>query len=334
MNLDYIRGLIGDAKLKEALTTILELLDSSDKKTRKLRDSVIIIQSKYQELKRQETLGLTDLEDVQREKAQISDALLSLITDIETASVPAPENEPGNRRKSWWWALLVIPAGVLVAFLFFADGEKGAPVAEFSMENNGCQAPCTVQFNNLSQNADSFQWTFGDGGSSTEKNPVYKFQREGTYSVALIASKGKKSKTVTNTVTVVPRPMITPPIRVTVVPTQNTFSRPALQSPEEGAVLDNGCTNREDRIIWSFDWADFPNAVRYQVWVQGQNALNPVVDKVVNTSNYDHRSGGYITDGNRRGWKWRVRAQMAGGNWTDWSAERHFDVEPLNTDCR
>ncbi len=47
----------------------------------------------------------------------------------------------------------------------------------------------TVSFLNLSENADSYTWDFGDGTSSTEINPIKSFAT-GTYTVALTAENG------------------------------------------------------------------------------------------------------------------------------------------------
>lgn len=44
-----------------------------------------------------------------------------------------------------------------------------------------------VNFINLSQNASSYLWDFGDGGGSTEENPNHVYESEGTYTVTLIA---------------------------------------------------------------------------------------------------------------------------------------------------
>lgn len=41
---------------------------------------------------------------------------------------------------------------------------------------------------NLSQNADVFEWIFGDGGTSNVENPLHYYQDEGTYTVTLIAN--------------------------------------------------------------------------------------------------------------------------------------------------
>lgn len=48
-----------------------------------------------------------------------------------------------------------------------------------------CELPCTVNFSNESQNADSFQWHFGDGASSRERTPSHTYTRAGTYKVLL-----------------------------------------------------------------------------------------------------------------------------------------------------
>lgn len=47
--------------------------------------------------------------------------------------------------------------------------------------------PYTVKFTNLSQNADSFLWDFGDGITSTETNPQHVYDKDGVYSVKLTA---------------------------------------------------------------------------------------------------------------------------------------------------
>jgi PKD repeat protein len=51
----------------------------------------------------------------------------------------------------------------------------------------GCE-PLTVHFNNVSQGASSFEWNFGDGSISKDRNPVHVFTKPGNYSVTLKAS--------------------------------------------------------------------------------------------------------------------------------------------------
>lgn len=50
-----------------------------------------------------------------------------------------------------------------------------------------CKAPFTVNFQNNSQYATSWLWIFGDGTTSTQKNPQHTYTTAGTYSVTLKA---------------------------------------------------------------------------------------------------------------------------------------------------
>ena len=50
---------------------------------------------------------------------------------------------------------------------------------------DGCK-PLLVHFTNLSTNANSFYWTFGDGGTSTLINPTHYYNNTGNYTVTLI----------------------------------------------------------------------------------------------------------------------------------------------------
>ena len=60
------------------------------------------------------------------------------------------------------------------------------PTASFLGQGEGC-APLTVSFTNTSLQALSYQWSFGDGGTSTADNPTYVYNVAGTYSVTLTA---------------------------------------------------------------------------------------------------------------------------------------------------
>lgn len=44
-----------------------------------------------------------------------------------------------------------------------------------------------IQFHNTSQNADSYQWNFGNGQTSTDISPVYHYSYPGSYTVTLAA---------------------------------------------------------------------------------------------------------------------------------------------------
>ena len=59
------------------------------------------------------------------------------------------------------------------------------PVAEFVPPTAGC-APYTVDFHNTGRGT-SFHWDFGDGTTSTERNPTHTYSQGGIYTVTLIA---------------------------------------------------------------------------------------------------------------------------------------------------
>jgi gliding motility-associated-like protein len=61
------------------------------------------------------------------------------------------------------------------------------PTAGFLGQGIGC-APLTVSFTNTSWQAFTYQWHFGDGGTSTADNPTYVYNQPGTYSVTLVAT--------------------------------------------------------------------------------------------------------------------------------------------------
>ncbi|MBI2258922.1 MAG: PKD domain-containing protein [Flavobacteriia bacterium] len=60
--------------------------------------------------------------------------------------------------------------------------------ADFTADNTfTCYIPADIQFNNLSLNAGSFIWDFGDGSISTDENPSHTYLNPGEYDVKLIS---------------------------------------------------------------------------------------------------------------------------------------------------
>ncbi|MFZ1689201.1 MAG: PKD domain-containing protein, partial [Flavobacteriales bacterium] len=60
------------------------------------------------------------------------------------------------------------------------------PTASFTGGGEGC-APLTVTFTNTSLQGVSYQWNFGDGGTSAAEHPVYTYNLPGTYTVSMTA---------------------------------------------------------------------------------------------------------------------------------------------------
>jgi len=76
------------------------------------------------------------------------------------------------------------------------------PVANFSSNVTYGYPPLSIQFTDLSQNATGWNWDFGDGSNSTQRNPVHEYLYPGIYSVNLTATNenGTDSKLTTITV--------------------------------------------------------------------------------------------------------------------------------------
>ncbi|KAA9325017.1 M4 family metallopeptidase [Adhaeribacter soli] len=82
------------------------------------------------------------------------------------------------------------PEAKAVSEAWYAVG-VGTPYnlkAAFTAENDYyCSVPASVTFSNLSFNANTYIWDFGDGQTSTQANPTHVYNSPGIYPVKLIA---------------------------------------------------------------------------------------------------------------------------------------------------
>lgn len=74
----------------------------------------------------------------------------------------------------------------LVLPLILFSCEK-TPVASFSADTNEPEVGQTVFFNNNSHNGEKFEWDFGDGYMSNDRNPSHTFTATGSFEVRLTA---------------------------------------------------------------------------------------------------------------------------------------------------
>jgi PKD repeat protein len=86
--------------------------------------------------------------------------------------------------------------GQIEDYAVIIDTLPTPPLADFSSD---IRFTCndSIHFYDLSSNnPTSWNWSFGDGGTSTQQNPVYKYNNPGTYNVALTAANagGSSSK--------------------------------------------------------------------------------------------------------------------------------------------
>jgi PKD domain len=78
------------------------------------------------------------------------------------------------------------------------EAPTAAPSVEFSFSVNGLR----VMLSNKTKGADAFAWSFGDGQTSTRRNPNHTYGAAGSYNVTLTATADGTSASVMHTVTV------------------------------------------------------------------------------------------------------------------------------------
>ncbi|RLG30032.1 hypothetical protein DRO03_05650 [Methanosarcinales archaeon] len=87
---------------------------------------------------------------------------------------------------------------------YITVSSSSAPVANFGASITSGYDPLIVLFEDFSLNSpDSWEWDFGDGGTSTRQNPKHTYLTPGTYNVSLTVANadGSDTKTVANYIT-------------------------------------------------------------------------------------------------------------------------------------
>ena len=112
-----------------------------------------------------------------------------------------------------------------IASLFFNNGERAVTTVDGSVTIVGPRvkadftghplqgpAPLEVRFENLSsEDAATFAWEFGDGGTATTPNPRYVYETAGSYSVRLTVTSTNGTDTETKTDYITATPDLQPP---------------------------------------------------------------------------------------------------------------------------
>jgi PKD repeat protein len=100
---------------------------------------------------------------------------------------------------------------LLFALVAFAQcnlekiNDQTGPNAQFTLDKTTCDAPCTITITNMTTEATSFSWNFGDNTTSTEENPpAHLYANAGNYTIRLIATgEGNRKDTATMQVSIV-----------------------------------------------------------------------------------------------------------------------------------
>jgi hypothetical protein len=122
MAFDDIREEFASGKVDKGLQNLLQQLASSDQKVRSLRDDLLILNSRFEDLKRRDNIGSISPEEFGREKAKILDAALKIINQLEHPEEQPPlafGSSPATSSSKWKWYLL---AGVSIAAVLIVIG--------------------------------------------------------------------------------------------------------------------------------------------------------------------------------------------------------------------
>jgi len=100
--------------------------------------------------------------------------------------------------------ILAIAAIIAVLSISMISGcskpDDNNPTACFTADDS-VFVDVPIQFTNCSQEAISYNWNFGDGGTSTDASPSHTYAANGNYIVTLTVTNAEGSNTTTRTVT-------------------------------------------------------------------------------------------------------------------------------------
>ncbi len=110
------------------------------------------------------------------------------------SGLTSPSFDPGilTCGTTYYWKVVTIDQhGAQTESPVWSFTTATCPVAQFSASPLIGVAPLWVTFTNSSTGASSYWWDFGDGGTSTEQNPVHAYSMVGTHTVSLTANRSR-----------------------------------------------------------------------------------------------------------------------------------------------
>jgi PKD domain len=117
------------------------------------------------------------------------------------------------------------------------EPELQAPTAAFTADEQSGEAPLTVVFTNTSTGTIvGYAWSFGDGESSSDKEPTHIFTNPGNYAVSLTVFNEKGSTTVVYRIDVSAPDEVTPPALAETVGDLIPSIRASLRRPSDAKL--------------------------------------------------------------------------------------------------
>lgn len=93
---------------------------------------------------------------------------------------------------------------IVYLFILFISSSCSPSLVKFTSQENKIKLPAKAVFTNQSPDADRFEWDFGDGSTSTEKNAKHFYNKSGIYQVTLKSYKGNKMNSFHQKIEVLP----------------------------------------------------------------------------------------------------------------------------------
>jgi PKD repeat protein len=203
---------------------------------------------------------------------------------------------------------LMLVAALLIVVSCQEEGEPNTPVAS-TIDFSSTTANDKVTFENLSTNAATYAWDFGDGGTSTAPSPEHVYESSGTYDVTLTTLDfEKKTSTKTKGVTVMIAP--TPNFAVEV----DEFSAMLTNTSDEGASYSWDFGDGSEDVTTANATHEYAETGTYVVTltVVGVDGSTVTKTQEVEIEGAPGLSEEILTGGSARTWKIRPAASSFG----------------------
>lgn len=144
------------------------------------------------------------------------------------------------------------------------DSKNQTLKACFSIPDAPINVGDTISFHNCSENSVSYHWDFGDGQSSTDKEPEHTYNKIGEYKITLLASNDNLVDTFSINLSVIPLPdniiykELNPTVQLNTVNSITSYNY-GICTEERPAPLDS-------TTFWELDIdSDLKNDFRFKV---------------------------------------------------------------------
>jgi len=163
--------------------------------------------------------------------------------------------------------------------MFEVASAAAPPTANFTYSPEPAQANEPVTFNNLSENAVSYEWDFGDGNTSTEENPTHTYTEGGSFRVTLVATNAAGETAQIRKAVRVEQKVLTAILQFLVV-NELPFTEEKTEFGAITFIFDNPDFESFDEAVWSpmffytLEEADLPGAgIPYEIVDEGLEPL-------------------------------------------------------------